>query len=89
MASNLPDLGSKIDYDNLALKKKFDAIKGHVENLRSNIDIMERLKSQVGPEAQFLLGRYGPKGMRKAINNGQLTYDVNLLRPYLGFRYKF
>lgn len=65
-------------------------LRPHVEQLRQNYDILQRIRSgQIGPEVTSLLGDYGPRGMRKAVKKGNLNLDVNLLRPYIGLTYRF
>lgn len=87
-ALQIPSLGDNINYD-----EPFDgynALRGHYDNLSRNIDLIKRLKSgQVGPEVNDLIRLYGPSGMRKAVGNGSLDFNINVLRPYAGFTYRF
>jgi len=90
--TDLPALGNGIDYGLIPKEyiEKYNSIRPHIDNLRSNIDAIKRLQSgQVGPELQQLLMGIGPRGLRKAIGDGRLTLDANVLNPYLGFTYRF
>lgn len=87
-AFQLPEIGGSIDYDEPF--NGYNAMKGHFNNLSKNIDLIKRLQSgQIGPEVNELIKLYGPNGMSKAIGNGSLDFNVNVLRPYVGFRYRF
>jgi len=90
--TKLPNIGDKIDYGLIprGYLDKFQTLRGRYGNLRTHMDTIERIgDGQVGPEIRSILGQYGPKGLRRAIGNGQLDLNVNLLRPYIGFTYRF
>ena len=89
---NLPDLGSNIDYGMVPDERlaQFNALRGHIDQLRTNYDILNRIRGgQVGPEITNFLGEIGPRGMQKAIRDDRLEFNVNYLKPYIGFTYRF
>ena len=89
LKSNLPGLGNGIDYRPFGgLQDKLQALRPHIDNLRSNIDTIQRIRSgQIGPEIGQLLAHNNI--LRKPLQKGLLDLDVNYLHPYIGFTYRF
>ena len=86
---SLPNLGNKIDYRTFGeLQDRLKAMQPHIDNLRSNIDAVQRIRSgQIGPEIEQLLASNNI--LRKPIQKGLLDLDVNYMNPYIGFTYRF
>lgn len=91
-STDLPLIGNGIDYGLVPkdVIEKFNTLRGHVQTLRDNYDILQRIQSgQIGPEITSLLGEYAPRSLRKPIKDGRLSLDVNYQQPYIGFTYRF
>ena len=84
-----PALGNGIDYRPFGeIQDKWKVLEPHINNLRSNIDAVQRIRSgQIGPEVEQLLLQNNI--LRKPLQKGLLDLDVNYMNPYIGFTYRF